>query len=228
MRETVRLTLGDIIAKYRKEHGISMDEFAKQSGISKGYISMLERNKTHRGDEPSPSVDMYKSVAKVINVDLDELIRLVDGNITLNTSPLTSIPGVIPYVRGRRLPIIGAIPAGVPVLATENIEGYDYADVPESEDYFFLRVKGDSMINAKIYDGDLVLIKMQPCADDGQIVACIVNGEEATLKRFRCQGDIVLLQPENSDYSPIIVPCKDFESGYARIVGVATEVKHKL
>ena len=77
------MTLGDIIAEFREQHQISMDAFAEMSGISKGYISMLERNKTHRGEEPSPSYEMYKNVAKTINLDVDELIRMVEGKILL-------------------------------------------------------------------------------------------------------------------------------------------------
>ena len=138
------------------------------------------------------------------------------------------IPGAIPYVRGRRIPILGRIHAGAPLAAVENIEGHDYADVPEGEEYFFLRVKGDSMINAGINTGDLVLVKQQSCAENGNIVVCMVNGDETTLKRYFLQGETVILQPENSDYTPVIVPRKEFDSGYARIVGVAKEVKRKL
>lgn len=134
----------------------------------------------------------------------------------------------IPIPKMRRIPVLGSIRAGVPVLAEENIEGYSYADVPDGQEYYFLRVKGDSMINARIHDGDLVLIKQQPCADDGQVVACLVNGAEATLKRFYRQKDMIILKPENPAYSPIIVPCSDFDSGYARILGVVKEVKFKL
>lgn len=135
---------------------------------------------------------------------------------------------VFPVPKMRRVPILGSIRAGMPILAEENIEGYEYADVPADQGYFYLRVKGDSMVNARICDDDLVLIKQQPCADDGQIVACLVNGDEATLKRFYQQGDMVILKPENPAYNPIIVPCTDFDSGYAQILGVVTEVKFKL
>ena len=144
----------------------------------------------------------------------------------LNKMKLPS--NVFPIPKMRPVPVVGTIRAGLPILAEENIEGYEYDDVPEDKDYFFLRVKGDSMIGAHILDGSLVLIKPQPCADDGQIVACLVNGDEATLKRFYQQGDMVILKPENPAYNPIIVPCSDFDSGYARIVGIVIEVKFKV
>jgi repressor LexA len=115
----------------------------------------------------------------------------------------------------------------MPLFAEENIEGYEFADVPEGEGYYYLRVKGDSMINSRICDGDLVLIKQQACANDGQIVACLVNGDEATLKRFYRQKDMIILKPENPAYSPIIVPCKDFDNNFARILGVVVKVEFR-
>ena len=134
----------------------------------------------------------------------------------------------IPYTASHKAPIVGSIPAGYPVLAFENIEGY--ADIPYSDEgeYFFLRVSGESMKNAGIHTGDLVLIRRQKCADDGQVVAARVNGDEATLKRYKRQGDSVLLLPENPDFEPRIVPVSDFETGDAEIIGVALEVRHTL
>jgi len=225
------MTLGDVIAKHRKEQGLSMDKFAELSGISKGYISMLERNKTQRGEEPSPSVDMYKSVAKVLGIDVDELLRMVEGKILLSTSllPQKEIPSnLIPYHPTGSIPILGQIPAGLAALMVEDIEGYTSVDVHNPEECFALRIKGDSMINAGIFPGDLVIIRMQQCAENGQIVACRINGDEATLKRFKQQGDTIILMPENSNYEPIIVKCSDFDDGYASIIGVAIEVKRIL
>lgn len=134
----------------------------------------------------------------------------------------------IPYTTSHKAPIVGSIPAGHPVLAFEDIEGY--ADIPYSdeENCFFLRVNGESMKNAGIHTGDLVLIRRQSCADDGQIVAARFNGDEATLKRYKRQGDNVLLLPENPVFEPRIVPIKDFDTGDAEIIGIALEVRHSL
>lgn len=126
------------------------------------------------------------------------------------------------------LPILGTIRAGIPTLAQQEILGYMAADVPQEEGYFYLKVQGDSMRNAGIQTGDLVLIRQQSDARDGQIVACIVDGEDATLKRFHRQGDWVILQPENPGYAPRIVPISDFQTGSARIVGVAVRLTRNL
>lgn len=126
------------------------------------------------------------------------------------------------------IPILGVIRAGIPTLAQQEVEGYAAADVSRPEEYFYLRVAGDSMKNAGIQEGDLVLLHQQSCAENGQIVACLLHGEDATLKRFRRQGDLVILQPENPAYEPCIVPVKDFETGQARIAGVAIKLVRNL
>ena len=79
------MTLGEVIYNYRKKHGLSMDKFSDLSGLSKAYISILERNRTPRGSVPSPSIDTYRNVAKAVDMDVDELIRLVDDNILLES-----------------------------------------------------------------------------------------------------------------------------------------------
>lgn len=126
------------------------------------------------------------------------------------------------------VPILGIIRAGVPLLAQQDLEGYAAADVPDPEECFYLRVTGNSMINAGIREGDLVLIRRQETAENGQIVACLVDGEDATLKRFRVQKGVVILQPENPDYEPKIIPLRDFETGAARIIGVAVKLVRNL
>ena len=114
------------------------------------------------------------------------------------------------------------------MLAQQDLEGYAAADVPDPEEHFYLRVTGNSMINAGIREGDLVLIRRQETAENGQIVACLVDGEDATLKRFRAQKGVVILQPENPDYEPKIIPWTDFASGSARIIGVAVKLVRNL
>lgn len=126
------------------------------------------------------------------------------------------------------VPILGTIKAGIPNIAQQEILGYAAASVPDGDGYFYLQVSGDSMKNAGIQPGDRVLIRQQDTAEDGQIVACLVDHENATLKRFHRQGDWVILQPENQGYAPRILPMKDFENGTARIIGVAVRLMREL
>jgi repressor LexA len=104
------------------------------------------------------------------------------------------------------LPLVGLVAAGQPILAEENIE--EYVATPEAaggdDGEFLLRVRGDSMKNAGILDGDLVVVKPQETAADGEIVVALV-GEEATVKRFYQESDHIRLQPENEAVEPIRV-----------------------
>lgn len=103
------------------------------------------------------------------------------------------------------VPIVGAVTAGMPILAEQNIQSYFPLpkDFTRSTDVFMLRVKGDSMINAGIFDGDLVIVNREPSAANGDIVVALL-GEEATVKRFYKEQHQIRLQPENESYQPII------------------------
>jgi repressor LexA len=105
------------------------------------------------------------------------------------------------------VPIIGKVSAGHPVLAAENIEGslaVDNSLIKNPDKVFALRVKGSSMVNAGILDGDFVLVRQQPIAEQGEIVVVLIE-DEATIKRFYRDKDKIKLQPENDTMEPIIV-----------------------
>jgi repressor LexA len=117
------------------------------------------------------------------------------------------------------IPVIGQVTAGQPILAVENIE--DTFPVPvqylENSPSFILRIKGDSMLNAGIIDGDFVIVKQQNTANNGDIVVALI-GDEATVKTFYRQKDHIVLQPENDAYDPIIV--KDDVSIIGKVIGL--------
>ncbi|MBI1921812.1 MAG: transcriptional repressor LexA [Geobacter sp.] len=124
------------------------------------------------------------------------------------------------------LPIVGVVRAGALQPAIEEIEGHLAIDrsVCPAEGAFFLRVKGDSMINAAILDGDLALVRPQVTAEKGEIVVAMINGE-ATLKRFYRERNRIRLQPENPDMEPIIVRPRDGEVVIiGKVVGIYREL----
>lgn len=104
------------------------------------------------------------------------------------------------------VPIVGTVAAGMPILATENIEGYlpVTMDFASNHDLFVLRVKGESMINVGIFDGDLIIVNRCPSASNGEIVVALVE-DEATVKTFYKEKDYFRLQPENDFMEPILV-----------------------
>ena len=109
-----------------------------------------------------------------------------------------------PLARGRSVPLVGKVTAGVPILAQENIEEHIILpqDMVEGEDIFALCVEGESMINAGILDGDYVVVRKQPNAENGEIVVAMIE-DEATVKRIYFEKNRVRLQPENPYMEPI-------------------------
>jgi len=110
----------------------------------------------------------------------------------------------VPAKKMVTLPVVGAVTAGLPILAQQNIEDYFPlpADFVRAEDCFILKVRGDSMIGVGIYDGDLLVVQRQPTARDGDIVVARIE-DEATVKRFYRESDRIRLQPENPRMEPI-------------------------
>lgn len=121
-----------------------------------------------------------------------------------------------------QIPIIGRVAAGSPITAIENIEGSIVIDpmlMRKSSNCFALKVKGDSMINAGIFDGDIVIVNPQAEALNFEIIVAIIQGE-ATVKRFEKKNNVVQLIPENPNYSPIVVTERDDFSIAGKVVGV--------
>ena len=119
----------------------------------------------------------------------------------------------------REVPVLGRVPAGKPFLSEENIEGLlTITNDMGSGKLFALQVKGDSMIDAGILDGDRVIVKQQGTADNGQIVCALIEGE-ATLKRFYKKDGVITLKAENEKYSPITVSQGEFRI-VGRVVGL--------
>jgi repressor LexA len=132
---------------------------------------------------------------------------------------------VVQDLRPRRpLPLVGRVAAGQPILAEENIE--ELIDVPaflrRDDDDFVLRVQGDSMVDAGIFNGDFIVVHAQEQVQNGEIVVALV-GDEATTKRFYSEGRTVRLQPENELYEPIIVNADEVEL-VGRVVGVLRQL----
>lgn len=137
-----------------------------------------------------------------VHSDLKHLLNLGLIEMTEGLNRTIRLPGG----SAMRIPLVGTVAAGQPILAVQNIEQYISVglDNASGRDLFALRVKGDSMINAAIMEGDVVVVESIPVAQNGQIVVAMVE-EEATVKRFYKQGGKFRLQPENDNYEPIIV-----------------------
>ena len=123
-----------------------------------------------------------------------------------------------------QVPIVGRVAAGAPILAEQNIEGWVSVDRRGAADVLFaLRVRGDSMIGAGILDGDIVIVRQQATGDEGDIVVALVDGEEATVKKLRREGDRVRLEPMNPDFDPLVLD-GDRVSIQGKVVGLRRDL----
>ena len=191
---------------------------SKDTGIAASTLSDWKSGRS------VPKLDKIKLIANYFDVPLEYMLTGDQDALLM----LENDSAKLPFERGVRVPIIGEIRAGSPIITNESIQGYEYAEVCEAEEYFYLRVQGDSMKNIGMVEGSLVLFHKQQYADDGDIVACLVGGDSATVKRFRRSKKNIFLMPENDEYAPIKLTTDDFESGEARILGIACEIKIKL
>jgi repressor LexA len=141
---------------------------------------------------------------------LDTLVRrgyLARSPMLSRGIELTSRSGLIPPSDNtREIPIVGRVAAGIPLLATENLEGHIRVDrsIATTDETFALRVRGDSMKDAGILEGDVIFAKPQNTADSGDIVVALL-GDEATVKFYKPQSERICLEPANRYYSPIVV-----------------------
>ena len=190
-----------------KMDGSTVYRVSKETGISASTFTDWKNGRS------VPKADKLKKIADYFGVSLDYLME--------------GAPAPLP-AQERMVPIIGEIRAGSPIITNESLLGYESASVDATDDYFYLKVQGDSMKNIGMVHGSLVLFHKQQYAEDGDVVACLVGGESATVKRFHRSQRNVYLVPENEDYRPIRLSTDDFESGEARILGVAREIKIKL
>ena len=182
----------EFIKKYSATHGYppTVRDIGKAVGLASSstvhaHLSNLEKAGLLRRDPSKPRA-------------LELLDRAIEGVRDTAGSAVRSVVG------GNGLPVVGQVAAGTPILAEENIE--DHIQVPPQAGgeagQFVLRVKGDSMIEAGILDGDLVVVQKTDTAQDGDIVVALV-GEEATVKTFYRESDHIRLQPENASMEPI-------------------------
>lgn len=201
-----KIQLGKRIRDTRIARNYTLDELAADIGLNKSTLSRYER-----GEIDNPKLPVIETVAIKLRVNPLWLIGKSED-------PTPSLPAnVIPMPEMRKIPLIGAIACGAPILAEEHIE--DYIQIPAHiPGDFALTCKGDSMINARIFDGDLVYIRQQDTVDNGQIAAVLIDGE-ATLKRVKIYDDHIVLEPENPHFRPLTYWGEEMNS--IRILGKA-------
>lgn len=206
------------IKKRRTELKLTQTELATKMGYAdKSMIAKIEKGLI---DLPQSKIIAFANALQTSPGDLmgwdnDQPSKEID---------YSSIPGImpLPYSSGKTVPLIGDIACGTPILADENIEKEVRLPEDISAD-FCLRCKGDSMINARIYDGDIVFIRQQPSVENGEIAAVLIDDTadiaETTLKRVYIYDSKVMLVAENPKYPPMSFEKEEMNS--VRILGKA-------
>lgn len=193
--------------------GKTVYQVSKATGISASTFTDWKHGRS------VPKINKIKKIADFFEVGV---------NYFYNDEYEAEISDAPTVACGKMVPIIGEIRAGRPIVTNESLLGYEKVEFDDTDGYFYLKICGDSMKNIGMIDGSLVLFHSQSYAEDGDIVACLVDGDSATVKRFHKVNRSIMLLPENDDYSPIKLTPEKFEAGEARILGVAKEVKIKL
>lgn len=207
------MDIGKLINKRRTELGLTLEEVGNAVGVSKstvkkwedGYISNMRRDK-------------ISELAKVLRLNPVSLITGEETNENESESIYDRFDNIKP-LQLKKFPMLGEIACGEPIWADEDHESFIMADMDINAD-FCLTAKGDSMINARIYDGDYVFIRKMPMVENGEIAAVIIDNE-ATLKRvyYYPEKNKLILNPENPAFEPLVYMNEELDE--IRILGKA-------
>lgn len=206
------MKIGDRIKSLRNALNISQTELANRVGTTKQNIYKYEN-----GIITNIPSDKVEQIAMILETTPAHLMGWDEEPASIKES-MEGIENIIPLPKTHKIPLLGNIACGEPITAVENID--TYVDMPDcvSAD-FALTCKGDSMIDARIYNGDIVYIREQPEVENGEIAAVLIDGE-ATLKRVYYQRNKIILQPENKKYEPLVYVGEEILD--VRILGKAT------
>ena len=198
------MELKDKIKALRAARHMTLEEVAQMVGVGKSTVRKWEN-----GDIANMRRDKISKLAAALGTTPGYLMGWDDT---------PSLPdNILPMPKMKKVPLLGTIACGEPILAAENIE--DMVSMPEDiHADFALRCKGDSMINARIFDGDIVYIRQQATVESGDIAAVLID-DEATLKRVRLFPDHISLEPENPTFRALVFWDEDMNT--VRILGKA-------
>ena len=201
------MKIADKIYSLRTAHQMTQTDFAKIAEVTTAAVSAWETGIR------DPKLKPIGNICKHFKIDMHDFI---DESNDIFDNPQMRF-GFEPIPRTRQIPVVGSIACGDPTLAVQTSD-----EATAAPDFvrcdFALRCKGDSMINARIFDGDMVYIRKQETVDDGDIAAVLIE-DEATLKRVRLFPDHIILEPANPMYKPLVF--WDAEMQNVKIMGKA-------
>lgn len=204
--------VGSRIKEMRKSRKMTLKELGEHIGLSESNTKRYED-----GQIKTVGIDIIKKIALALDVPASYLTGWEE------IPQYQKLSNYVPIIK-KKIPLLGEIAAGQPIYADEHIEEFLPVDDEVKAD-FALKIKGDSMINAQINDGDIVFIRQQSDVDNGQIAAVLID-DSATLKRVYHMDGVIQLQAENPQYPPMIYSKNNCDE--CRILGLAVAVLGKV
>ena len=203
------MNFGDYIARQRIDLQLSQRQLAVMTGISNSTISRIEKGLV------SPDSKTMAKLSIALNIPGIDLLRIADGDI--------------PAIKTVKIPVLGVVPAGIPVEAIEDI--IDYEEISEkmahTGDFFALQIKGDSM-EPRIKEGDIVIIRQQKDVDSGKVAVVLIGNSETTVKQLFKHADGISLLPFNQTYPPLFYTWKEVDELPLTVIGQVMELRGKF
>ncbi len=195
--------LGETLKSLRTRDGMSQKKLAEALSVSQSAVAMWESGKN------TPEYGTLMRLGEIFNVSIDYLTGQSRGKAL------------------KSVPVLGYVRAGMPTESAQEVLGYEdvYLRDCDVDDYFLLRIRGDSMY-PRMMDGDLVIVKRQYDCENGDICVAMINGGETTVKKLIKKDMGIILMPLNSAYDPIVIENSD--SSDVMILGKVTEVRGKI
>lgn len=202
------------LKKLRQTHNLSQTAFAKMLGVAQNTVSNWENGNRFIDNET------LKRISSMFDVSIDYLL----GQESKKENPIFSSGK-----KGIKIPVLGEVRAGIPVEAVQDIIDYEEIteDMASLGSYFGLQIKGSSM-EPKFSDGDVVIVKKQPTAETGDIVIAMVNGDEATVKKFKRMDNGIMLLPTNPNFEAMFYTNEEVEKKPITILGKVVELRAKF
>jgi SOS-response transcriptional repressor LexA len=217
--------VGILIRKLREEHGVTQRQLAEAIGSNYTYLSKIENGRL----DHIPNSKTLVAIADALQLDRDWLLTECGRppeKLAQSIASHAEFFRRLGQLRGKQLdaalqpfPLLGRVPAGPLSEAIEDAEAFELTDVFSPGEHFLLRIRGDSMIEDGIRDGDLAIVQPQSECNDGDVVVALVDGQDATVKRFYRQKSRIKLQPANAAMKPLYVGPERIQIR-GRVVGI--------
>lgn len=213
------MTLGEFINKRRNQLGLTLEDIGLATGVGKSTVKKWET-----GLISNMKRDKIEQLAQVLRVNpvifINETIDDYDSAISITHTPKS---------KGVKIPVLGVVRAGIPIEAEENI--IDYEEISQAMaangEHFALKIKGDSM-EPKISEGDVVIVRKQSSVDNGEIAVVLINGDEATIKKFYKTENGIKLISTNAKYDPFYYTPAEVNSLPVSVIGKVVELRAKF